>query len=386
MAELVNEFAQQTNRLRRRRWSRLNMLADEIETLFVNQAEETTGPIVADLRSSAGENVQFTSDPLKNLFFPRLDMDAPFGGDVAPSPNRSTRLTRIGTRESTSSLDYRFRSVCPGRIVSQEGNGTYTLDLYPDGTNSPPIRVAKAIHLNSDVTVQPNIWAPMVNRLSTIRVSEVEERPGFAGPLLSKRTTVNLLNREHYFAITAPWVPDTSVDTGGPNPTPALGSAPWGLGPRRELMPMSAIGVTVVIVNTWPIHNANSPTVTFTSGSIVIPASWAPNTSLMFGGGPIPSEQSGLPPGFGTPMDDMQFGGLVITATGGWGGTVSALMTGIQGNTGGQFQIGASLPISTWTQGSSLGGAINYYTRNVVIQGGTALADCTMSLTCTFNG
>lgn len=374
MTDVVNEFAQQTNRLRRRRWSRLDMLADEVETLFVTEAEPTTGPIVADLRSNAGENVQFTAKPLQSLFFPRLDVDASFGFDVVPQASRSAKRTKIGTRETISSLDYRFRTTCPGRIVSQEPDETFTVDLYPDGTNRAPIRVANVTHLNDDVVIQPNTWAPMVVRLSTLRVSEIEERPGFAGPLLSKRTHVQLLNRRHYFAITKPWVPQTGVDLGRLNPIPVTTTAPWGLGPRAELPPAANVSVYVDVGTFWPFVSGSpgSESIQYGGQSAGWTFSWPPQTTLIIPGSSfsIPPLPSNYTVGQSPTVDSIQL------TSGGYQSTINGQVNGLR-NAGGASVFGSgSQATSIWLVGG-------------IGTGNSVFAQCTYTpepLTFTVNG
>ena len=212
------------SRIRRKRWDSPDQLAEEIYSILVSQADETTGPISINLTDPNGPSVSQSSESVSNLNIPTFDLEAPNPADIIIKPTVTEVTTRAGTVRTTSYVKS-FRATLPGKVISyDDAANTYTFDLYPDGIDEAVIRVTGVKDLQG-VIVDPGIWAPAVNRVSRVRVTERETIDPKTGGQIAKSAEITLLERTHYVAF--------GVGAGAPLVT----RPPWGSGPSYNQTP-----------------------------------------------------------------------------------------------------------------------------------------------------
>lgn len=246
------------SRIRRKRWESPDQLAEEIYAILVNQIDDTTGPISVNLTDPNGPSISQVSEGVDNLNIPTFDLEAPDPKEIIITPTVTEVATRAGTVR-TKTYTKSFRSTLPGKIVSyQDATNTYTFDLYPDGLEEAVIRVTGVSDLQG-VIVDPGIWAPAVNRVSRVRVTEHETVDAKTGAQISKNAEIELLERRHYVAF--------GVGAGAPLVT----RRPWGSGPNYDQTPPLTRKVRAICY--WQtvsgIQSVQTPD-----------ADWVPNTDL----------------------------------------------------------------------------------------------------------
>lgn len=250
MAE--SPIAVAATRLGRTNWSSPRMFAEELFTAITKQPSDDTGLVTVDLSAEAGDGRQFTAEPLPAIDLPAVDFETPNPQLLLVKPPIVSRRLELGQVEYTQAQEYVIRSAIPGRIAVKHADGTFDVDLYPEGTDDAPLRVTGAEAINPGAEVAVSFWAPVVHRQHRIRVSRVEVRQGGQnGPLITRRTELKLLKRRHLMGFTKPWEPKVGQDLGAPHPEPVTTEAPWGYPPWYDLGVGRPVAFQVILALTY---------------------------------------------------------------------------------------------------------------------------------------
>lgn len=213
----------QAHRLVRKKWGNgIDPFAEELFSLIQADTELDSGAVAFNLNANlavAGQNLTFSSGPLSDLGLPAIDYDAIDAIGAQPEPEISVTVDSDGNSVKVTTTTRVRRTVLPGKIVSRQQDGTYTLDLFPRGFDGLSARFRGCVEAaGRDVALGALLGA--VLRIDDVRVREtLISRPD--GSELSRNTAVDLLNRNHFFAE-------------GNNPRPY---APWGSGPNLDQAP-----------------------------------------------------------------------------------------------------------------------------------------------------
>ncbi|MFO0899368.1 MAG: hypothetical protein U0836_18235 [Pirellulales bacterium] len=216
----------QANRLLRKQWGNgIDPFAEELFSLIQSDTDLTSGPVAFNLNSDlavAGQELMFSSGPLDDLGLAAIDYDAIDALTAQPTPDSQATVDSSGNSTAVTTTTRVRRTVLPGKVVSREQDGTYTIDLYPRGFDGQASRYRGCVEAaGRDVALNAILGA--VLRIDDVRVREfVVSRPD--GSELSRRTEVDLLSRNHLFAE-------------GNNPR---AYAPWGSGANLDQSPAQA--------------------------------------------------------------------------------------------------------------------------------------------------
>lgn len=222
----------QAHRLVRKKWGEgIDPFAEELFSLIQADTELNSGAVAFNLNSTlavAGQELTFTSGPLSDLGLPAIDYDAIDAIGAQPEPDVSRTVDGDGNSTAVTTTTRVRRTVLPGKIVSREQDGTYTLDLFPRGFDGLSARYRGCVEAaNRDVALTALLGA--VLRIDDVRVREiVVSAPD--GTERSRRNEVDLLARNHFFAE-------------GNNPRPY---APWGEGANLDQAPARSRVLTLL--------------------------------------------------------------------------------------------------------------------------------------------
>jgi hypothetical protein len=222
----------QAHRLLRKQWGNgIDPFAQELFSLIQSSEEVSSGPVSFNLNADlavAGQELTFSSGPLTDLGLPPVDYDAIDAIQARPEPDIAKSVDADGNSTTVTTTTRVRRTVLPGKIVSREQDGTYTLDLFPRGFDALSSRYRGCVEAaNRDVALTALLGA--VLRIDDVRVREYAvNRPD--GSELSKRTEVDLLARNHLFS-----------EGNQPRPYP-----PWGSGAGLADAPAQARVLTLL--------------------------------------------------------------------------------------------------------------------------------------------
>lgn len=222
----------QAHRLLRKQWGGgIDPFAEELFSLIQSDTELNSGPVNFNLNSEfavAGQQLDFATGPLSDLGLPAIDYDAIDALQAQPEPDITRTVDADGNSTAVTTTTRVRRTVLPGKIISREQDGTYTLDLFPRGFDGLSARYRGCVEAAArDVALGALLGA--VLRIDDVRVREfVVSRPD--GSELSRKTEVDLLARNHFFA-----------EGNNPRPYP-----PWGQGPNLDQAPAGSHVLTVL--------------------------------------------------------------------------------------------------------------------------------------------
>ncbi|MFO0899369.1 MAG: hypothetical protein U0836_18240 [Pirellulales bacterium] len=186
-------------RLLRTAWGgQLQVFAQEVVAYF-ETAPVTKGKVNFDLDTPEAPGPVWVSDPLENLGLPEIDYDAASSSEALPDESfRSVATADGGTIRYNVSSRIR-RSSLLGRVVRQDGDKSYTLDLFPfgleDGRNT---QVTGALEAANRAVAAGTMIAPVV-RIDELEVRQAESY-GADQRLSRSWVEVELIRRRHYFA------------------------------------------------------------------------------------------------------------------------------------------------------------------------------------------
>lgn len=192
-------LSSQASRLLRRKYQD-QILAEELYAMLLADTEDTTGAITVTLPRLNGA-VNFTADAVGGLGIQAVDLDAATSTEIVQETSAATtEIAGAGTLKAVAQ-PFEQRSCLLGRIVSfQSGPGTYTVDLFPHGTDGTALRVIGVIPLTNPSA--PGATIPNNTYLDVFRISQAQavtkEFFDPTGLITSKTTTVELLVEKHY--------------------------------------------------------------------------------------------------------------------------------------------------------------------------------------------
>lgn len=193
MATLTN-----IRRLLRKAWGgQLEVFAQEVVAYF-ETATETEGTVNFDLDTPESRGPVWVSPPLEDLGLPEVDFDAATADEALPTESfRSVETANGGTIRSNVSTRIR-RSSLLGKVVRQDGDKSYTLDIYPYGLSGRTMQVAGALEAANRTVAAGTMVCPVI-RIDNFEVRTVQ---GYGADGRFERTwiEVELIRRRHYFA------------------------------------------------------------------------------------------------------------------------------------------------------------------------------------------
>lgn len=193
MATLAN-----IRRLLRKAWGgALQQFAEEVVAYF-ETAGTTEGTVNFDLDTPESSGPVWVSPPLDDLGLPEVDFDAADASEaLAAESFRSTTQANGGTIRYRISTRIR-RAALLGKVVRQDGDRSYTLDIYPNGLSGRTQQVVGALEA-ANRTVAPGTMVAPVIRIDHFEVREVES---YGANERRDRAwiEVELIRRRHYFA------------------------------------------------------------------------------------------------------------------------------------------------------------------------------------------
>ena len=192
-------LSDQANRLLRRDFDD-PLLAQELYTMLLTDTGETTGALSVHLTRLNGA-VSFTAPAVETLGIQAVDLDGATSVEIVrESSVARTEIAGTGALKRTN-RPYENRSMILGKVISfQSGSGTYTVDLYPHGTDGTALRVIGVVPLTepsgAGATIPNNTWL-LVFRITQAQAvtKEFFDPTGLA---VSKVTTVESLVEKHY--------------------------------------------------------------------------------------------------------------------------------------------------------------------------------------------
>lgn len=183
-------------RLLRTAWEgELQAFAEEVVAYFETSGQ-AEGTINFDLETPETPGPVFVSEPLEDMGLP--EVDAAEASLALPEESfRSVETADGGTLRSNVSTRIR-RSALLGRVVRQDGDKSYTLELFPFGPSRQSVQVEVAIEgANRNVPVGTMV-APVI-RIDELEIRQVESyKPD--SRFDRAWIEVELLRRRHYFA------------------------------------------------------------------------------------------------------------------------------------------------------------------------------------------
>lgn len=185
-------------RLLRTAWEgELQTFAEEVVAYF-----ETSGAIEGtvnfDLDTPEASGPVFVSGPLEDIGLPEVDYDAADASAALPAESfRSVATANGGTIRYNISTRIR-RAALLGKVVRQDGDRSYTLDIYPYGLSGRTMQVSGAIEAANRTLAVGTLVAPVI-RIDEFEVRNVESYG--AGDRFDRAwIEVELIRRRHYFA------------------------------------------------------------------------------------------------------------------------------------------------------------------------------------------
>lgn len=192
-------LSDQASRLLRRNFDD-PILAQELYAMFVADTGDTTGALSVSLSRLNGA-VNFTAQGVDTLGIPAVDLDGATSVEIVRDTSAArTEVAGAGALQETT-RPFAHRSVLLGKVVSFEsGPGTYTVDLYPHGTDGTALRVIGVIPLVNPSapggTIPTNTWLDVFRVLEAQAVTKEFFDP--TGLAISKTTTVETVVEKHY--------------------------------------------------------------------------------------------------------------------------------------------------------------------------------------------
>lgn len=185
-------------RILRKAWGgALQTFAEEVVAYF-ETADVPEGTVNFDLDTPESSGPVWVSPPLTDLDLPEVDFDAPSADEaIATESFRSVDTADGGTIRYHVSSRIR-RSSLLGKVVRQDGDKSYTLDIYPFGLSGRTQQVAGALEA-ANRSVPPGSMVAPVIRIDHFEVREVESY-GASERLERAWIEVELIRRRHYFA------------------------------------------------------------------------------------------------------------------------------------------------------------------------------------------
>lgn len=185
-------------RLLRTAWQgELQAFAEEVVAYFETSGQ-AEGTINFDLETPETPGPVFVSEPLEDVGLPEVDYDAADASLVLPEESfRSVETADGGTLRYDVSTRIR-RSALLGKVVRQDGDKSYTLELFPFGPSGQSVQIEVAIEgANRNVPVGTMV-APVI-RIDELEIREIESyKPD--SRFDRAWIEVELLRRRHYFA------------------------------------------------------------------------------------------------------------------------------------------------------------------------------------------
>jgi hypothetical protein len=184
-------------RLLREKWEgELEVFAQEVVAYF-ETADLAEGTINFDLSTPESPGPTFVSEPLEDIGLPEIDYDAADASEALPAESYRTEATPTGELQIRTSTRIR-RSALLGRVVRQDGDKSYTLDLFPFGPAGQSVQIEGALEAANRSVPAGTMVSPVV-RIDHFEVREIENK-GPNSRLVKAWVEVELVRRRHYFA------------------------------------------------------------------------------------------------------------------------------------------------------------------------------------------
>lgn len=147
---MTTNLAANAYRAARKSWEgNIDGLAQELFSILASDSEPATGPIAVAVAASGTPNVFYEAPSQSGLNIPVIDLDAPTPEAVVGTTGvegEDASEQGVSDRKITRTTSWWQRSVLIGQIVSYDGgSSTYTVNVYPNGTNNDPVQLTGVV-------------------------------------------------------------------------------------------------------------------------------------------------------------------------------------------------------------------------------------------------